>query len=205
MSIFLLDSENADTDIETAEATVLTHTPDSNHPIMCQGLIKLGDGSKNLSATGGSFTFNVSVGGQTVQGASQVVTFGTEVRAAIYTKPFAVPPGDEVLLKVKSPNSADDDVDVTAYLYSISDVTPVVWGKVNDAGAAAADFDGDSGLSSTDNFYNGMFLVFASGALKGLARVVQGYTGSSKNLNFTGAEWPTAPANSDLFWIAGHQ
>lgn len=77
-----------------------------------------------------------------------------------------------------------------------------VKGSVNDAGAAAGDFDGDAGLSATDDFYNGMVLAFTSGALKAVARKITDYTGSSKNLVFANA-FPAAPANGDKFIILG--
>lgn len=75
-------------------------------------------------------------------------------------------------------------------------------GTVNDAGAAAGDFDGDSGLSATDDFYNGSVLAFTSGNLLGLARKITDYTGSSKNLVFATA-FPAAPGNGDAFVILG--
>lgn len=77
-----------------------------------------------------------------------------------------------------------------------------VAGNVDDAGAAAGDFDGNGGLSSTDDFYNDCALVFTSGTLKGLVRRITDYVGSSRNLSFTTA-FPSAPANSDTFIILG--
>lgn len=70
-------------------------------------------------------------------------------------------------------------------------------------------FIGASGLSSTDNFYQGCMLAFTSGTLKGIARAVSSYTGSSKTFSFTGATgaidapFPTAPSTSDTFDILG--
>ncbi len=52
---------------------------------------------------------------------------------------------------------------------------------------AAGSFIGNTGLSSTDNFYQGCMLVFTSGADKGIARAISSYTGSSKTFSFTGA------------------
>lgn len=74
---------------------------------------------------------------------------------------------------------------------SVSDTTPAVGG-----------FDGPSGLSSTDNFYTGGIVAFTSGVLKGLARKVTGYTGSSRTFAFTSA-FPASPANGDTFIIIG--
>lgn len=77
-----------------------------------------------------------------------------------------------------------------------------IGGNVNDAGAAAGDFDGNAGLSATDDFYNGCVLAFTMGTLKGIARKITDYTGASKNLVFATA-FPAAPANSDTFIILG--
>ena len=118
MPITQLDSENADRNL-TVTVTVLTHTPNVSAAMLCQGLICLGDGVKNLNGTGGSFELTVTVGGQTIQPNPQTVIFGTEVRSAVWTTPFPVSANTEVILRVKSPNAADSDVDVTAYLYDV--------------------------------------------------------------------------------------
>ena len=82
-------------------------------------------------------------------------------------------------------------------------------GSVSDASPAAGGFDGDSGLSATDDFYNGATLVFTSGTLKGLARQVTDYTGASKTFAFSGtgenadAPFPSAPSDGDTFIIIG--
>ena len=128
-----LDIENADRDI-TSTITVLTDTPDASNPMICQGLVYFGDGSKNLNGTGGNFELIITVGGQTIQPSPQVITFGTEARSAVWTSQFPVPANTEVILRVKSPNGADTDVDVTAYLY---DVFPPVTIKDNAITAAA--------------------------------------------------------------------
>ncbi len=73
----------------------------------------------------------------------------------------------------------------------------------------AASFVGDSGLSTTDHFYERAFLVFTSGANKGLGRAISSYVGSTKTFGFTGtggasdAPFPTAPSTSDTFDILG--
>lgn len=77
-----------------------------------------------------------------------------------------------------------------------------VAGSVNDAGAAAGDFDGDAGLSATNDFYNGSVLNFTSGTLKGIARKITDYVGASKNFSFT-VPFPAAPSNADTFIITG--
>ncbi len=122
MSVTQLDTENADKDL-TSLVTVLTDTPDAADNIMCQGYIVLGDGAKDLDGTGGNFQLVITVGGQTVQPSPEVVAFGTEVRSAVWTAIFPVPSNTEVILRVLSPNVADTDVDVTAYLYNMSSVS----------------------------------------------------------------------------------
>jgi hypothetical protein len=85
----------------------------------------------------------------------------------------------------------------------------VIDSSVNDAGPAVGDFDAASGLSASDDFYNGAVLVFTSGTLRGISRKISDYTGSTRNFAFTGATgtadapFPTAPANADTFEILG--
>ncbi len=114
-----LDTENADRNI-TSSITVLTHTPDADIATWCQGFVLLGDGNKDLDGTGGIFELVITVGGQTIQPSPQSITFGTEGRSAVWSTPFPVHANAEVIMKVKSPNAADSDVDVTAYLYDLS-------------------------------------------------------------------------------------
>lgn len=76
-----------------------------------------------------------------------------------------------------------------------------VSGTVSGSGSASS-FAGDAGLSTTDDFYNGSVLVFTSGTLKGLARRVTDYTGSTRTFAFAVA-FPSAPDNADAFLIIG--
>jgi hypothetical protein len=122
MALKELYQESADHDIKTASHAVLTHTP--TVAAMCIALIKLGDGAKNLSATGGAFQLVITVGGQTVQPSPQSITFSTAVRAAVWTTPFAVPANDEVIISILSPNAADADVHVTASLFDMTYAQP---------------------------------------------------------------------------------
>ena len=117
MRLKQLDTENGDRNL-TSAVTVLTHTPDATYNMLCQALVYLGDGAKNLDGSGGIFELTITVGGQTVQPNPQYMDFGTEVRAAIWTSQFPVLANEAVVLKIKSPNAADADVDVTAYLYT---------------------------------------------------------------------------------------
>ena len=120
MAIEQLDTENADRDIKTALITVLTDTPHATLNMLCQGLIYFGDGVKDLDGTGGAFQLTITVGGQTVQPDPQVIWFSDAIRSGIFTSIFPVPAGEEVIMRVLSPNAADADVDVTAYLFNIS-------------------------------------------------------------------------------------
>jgi len=119
MTITLIDTENADRDLTTS-VTVLTDTPSAAENILCQGYIALGDGAKDLDGTGGNFALIVTVGSQTVQPSPQMINFGTEARSAIFTTIFPVPANEEVVLKLESPNAADTDVDITAYLFDVT-------------------------------------------------------------------------------------
>ncbi|MCP4568387.1 MAG: hypothetical protein GY841_12490 [FCB group bacterium] len=121
MALHQLDTENADRDISSL-VTVLTDSPAVSGVLI--GLIKLGDGVKDLDGTGGDFSLVITVGGQTVQPSPQTVTFSTAVRGMIWTTPFPIVAGDEVIMRVLSPNAADTDVDCTAYLYDTTYAQP---------------------------------------------------------------------------------
>jgi len=123
MPLVQLDTENADRDL-TSLITVLTDTPHASKATLCQGLVLLGDGAKNLDGTGGDFSLTITVGGQTIQPDPQEVTFSTAVRSSVWTTQFPVPANTEVILRVLSPNGADTDVDVTAYLYEVTGALP---------------------------------------------------------------------------------
>ena len=150
MAIVQLDTENADRDL-TSQVTVLTDTPDASNPMVCQGLIMFGDGVKDLDGTGGDFELTVTVDGQTIEPDPQVVEFSTAIRTGVWTTPFPVPANAEVILKAKSPNGADTDVDVTAYLYDTSAQGALVLNNLDHLLAAAvtgADVVDDSVVAS---------------------------------------------------------
>ena len=115
-----LDTETADRDL-TSLVTVLTHTPSTAHAMSCMVMVKLGDGAKDLDGSGGDFEMTITVGGQTVQPNPMTVEFDSAVRSALASRPFAVPAGEEVIVKLLSPNAADTDVGVTASLYDCND------------------------------------------------------------------------------------
>lgn len=72
---------------------------------------------------------------------------------------------------------------------------------VNDGAPNAADFITSSAIA-IDDWYNGVVLLFTSGALAGLARRVDDYDGGSKRIYLENA-FPQAPANTDAFVIVG--
>ncbi len=115
-----LDIENADRNI-ASEIAVLTHTPSATLPALCNARVELGDGSKDLDGSGGTFTYRVTVGGVTILGGAAVnFTLAAVARGVIEIPEFTVPANTEVVIYVDSPNAADVDVDVTARLFDIS-------------------------------------------------------------------------------------
>lgn len=78
----------------------------------------------------------------------------------------------------------------------------VAAGSVNDAGATTTGFIGDNSLSSVDDFYNDMALVFTSGALANQSRRVDDYTGATRTFSFSSA-FTSAPANGSSFVVLG--
>ena len=148
--IVQLDTENADRNL-TSQVTCLTHTPDATYPMLCQAFLAFGDGIKNLDGTGGDFELTITVGGQTIQPDPQTITFSTAARSSVWSTVFPVPANAEVIVKVKSPNAGDSDVDVTAYLYDVSAVDAVaISGDMTAANNAESFFDG-TGYAGTGN------------------------------------------------------
>jgi len=137
-----LHSQNGDYDL-TSQQTVLTHTPDASHWTRCQGLILLGDGDKPLDGTGGDFEVTVTItldpeeGGleYTIQPDPQTIAYSTAVTSGIFTVDFPVPAGAAVTFKLKSPNVADTDVDVTVYLIDTAPLQPTTKGRTGDVSA----------------------------------------------------------------------
>ena len=126
---------------------------------------------------------------------------GTPSKSA-WTTVFPVPANAEVVLKVKSPNAADSDVDVTAYLFDVSPIVPgVVPGAVNDVGADSDDFDTNL-TEATNDHYNGCVIVFTNGVLAGQSRRILDYDGTAKNIIVESA-FTEAPGNGDKFMILG--
>lgn len=114
-----LNSENADRNL-TSPVTVLTHTPDAVRARLCRLHVALGDGINDLDGTGGNFTLAISVGGQSLPAETHAIA-ASVVRAALQSQPFVVPVNAQVIAQVTSPNGADTNVDVTAFLYDAHD------------------------------------------------------------------------------------
>lgn len=74
--------------------------------------------------------------------------------------------------------------------------------SVVDATPTTTAFDGASGLSTTDDFYNGMMCVFTSGPNAGVPRRVNNYVGSALTLEFDSA-FPSTPVNGNTFVLIG--
>jgi hypothetical protein len=114
-------STNGDYDLTTSGGiSVYNQTPDASNPLRVYAHIELGDGTKNLTSTGGDFLVEILIGGVAVDGGQMTKTLGTNTRAIIQTDEFLVPANESVQIKIESPN-ADTDVDVTVQLY---DSTP---------------------------------------------------------------------------------
>ncbi len=73
-------------------------------------------------------------------------------------------------------------------------------GSVNDVAPQVTSFTGNAGLSATNSFYTGMYLMFTSGTLAGLTRKITDYDGTTKMLSFADP-WVVAPANGDTFYV----
>lgn len=113
----VLKEEKADLDL-TAFVAVLTHVPDPSAARTCRCVVTLGDGSKDLDGSGGIFLVKIYIGGVLWNGEADEIAIGTVTRVVLQTNNFIVPANEEVIVQIKSPNSADDDVDVTAVLVS---------------------------------------------------------------------------------------
>lgn len=73
--------------------------------------------------------------------------------------------------------------------------------SVDDPSPSATSWTGAAGLSATDDFYNNSTVIFVSGALAGLQRVITDYAGATRT--FTVGALPQAPADGDEFVIFG--
>lgn len=76
-----------------------------------------------------------------------------------------------------------------------------VRGTISDAGPTTTDFDGDTGLQATNDFYNGHILIFDTDAANpGIGRRIDEYISGTRNMLFS-EPWPITPVNGDAFTI----
>lgn len=117
--------------------------------------------------------------------------------------------GDTVAIKVKSTTTDSKDTVIILYpaLYDPNDVVAV--GQVDDGSATTTGFTCDgSDIQGTADIYNGCFLIFISGNLKGIGRRISDWT-AGKVVSFSGTgdeldgPLPAAPADDDDFVITG--
>lgn len=78
----------------------------------------------------------------------------------------------------------------------------IIVGYVNDGNANTSGFIVDNTLSTTNDFYNGSVISFTSGNLRGIARKITDYIGSTKQILLFNP-LPVAPSNTDTFVILG--
>lgn len=73
--------------------------------------------------------------------------------------------------------------------------------SVDDSTPTTTAFNGASGLSATDDFYNNATMIFVTGTNATVMREITDYVGSSRLL--TVGAFPASPANGDKFVIIG--
>jgi hypothetical protein len=97
-------------------------------------------------------------------------------------------------------NSTASDIEAAIGGLSMGLAEPYVTGAT-EAGSTAASIIGDSGLSDMDGIYQGSFLSFTSGPLKGVPRQILDYDGAART--FSVSPFPAAPAEGDAFIVIG--
>lgn len=114
-----IDYERDDYDL-TSEQTVLTYTPGLYRPYRYQAVLFVGDGSKDLDGSGGSFEIGVKIGDVYWYGAPVATSLASGITRTWWaTGEFVVPSNATVYVTLKSPNGADTDVDVCVYLFDV--------------------------------------------------------------------------------------
>jgi hypothetical protein len=171
------------------------------------GLLVVGTGSGAVNPSGGKVPATLAAGDVTGNLPATVNAMATDVITAAALAASAVTEIQSGLstLDVAAIRtalglaSANLDTQLAALLARLPDVviSGTVFGSGTTTGFAAA-----AGLTTTDDFYNGSVVAFTSGSLKGLARRVTDYTGSTRTFTFAVA-LPSAPQASDTFIILG--
>ena len=87
--------------------------------MVCQCVVRLGDGVNALDGSGGDFELTLQFGSNVNQPNPQLVYFSTDTRASVFTEQFPLPINETVTLKIKSPNAADTSVWTQACIYEV--------------------------------------------------------------------------------------
>ena len=95
----------------------------------------------------------------------------------------------------------DDQTDAAVNLAALY-LGGLTIGSVEDASPTTTVFDGETGLSSTDDYYQYSWLLFTSGANEGIMERISDYVGSTRQFTMQNA-FPAVPADEDTFVILG--
>lgn len=124
----LLASDNADVDLD-AGATIFSEANASGVNRWVALDIEIGDGSKDLDATGDTtLTLQVSNGG-VLSDTIEVTVPGSQDRFRKLTDPMLWINGETLALTCSSSNSSDTDVDATVTAYDAAPLQPAVSGR----------------------------------------------------------------------------
>jgi len=100
--------------------TILSYQNTSDEVLVCQGLVRIGNGVSDLDGSGGDFELTLQFGDKTNQPDPQLIYFSSATEASVFTGQFPLPIGETVTFKMKSPNAADTSVWVQACIYEVS-------------------------------------------------------------------------------------
>ena len=137
--------------------------------------------------------------------AGSVTVTITNITTGIYTYSFTLPAdwsrGDHIQCEVSATVDSTSDIG-TVIEFTLESALGLEF-TVDDTSITptttyCALNDGPAG----DDVLNGRFLVFSSGANKGLALPISDYNGTTKQVNFATA-WPTAPVDGDQCEVIG--
>ena len=117
-------------------------------------------------------------------------------------KVMAVPGGTYGTDIVQTVNADQIDGSTAAAAGVAATYKAIITGSVNDAAATTTSFIGDSGLSSSNDFYNKAIMEITSGTLAGMCNKISDYVGATRTFSF-GTAWSSAPANGVTFTILG--
>lgn len=127
--------------------TVLSYQNTSDEVLVCQGLIRIGDGVNDLDGSGGDFELTLQFGDRVTQPDPQLMYFSTATQASVFTAQFPLPIGETVTFKMKSPNAGDSSVWVQACIYEVSSPPKMSYG-VPGGGTIINTYDTTGGVYS---------------------------------------------------------